>query len=105
MAGVRRWKTADLDVVPHKVIRPRKGRRLPLEVLLLRVPARPPAQHAADVEVFAKNVPQHVGGRDALGRAVVVSTPSRVNVMIAGVPAASRRMRPTSEFVIGLLTD
>ena len=102
---MRRRKTADLDVVPHQVIRPREGRRLPLEVLLLRVPARPPAQHAADVEVFAQNVPQHVGRSDPLGRAVVVSTPRRVNVMIAGEPAALRRMRPAREFVIGLLTD
>ena len=58
-----------------------------LEVALLVIPARPPAQTAADVEVLAENVPHHVLGRDALGGTLVVGAAGRVDVVVAGIPA------------------
>src|SRR5262249_26837614 len=62
-----------LDVIAKQVVGPGQGADLPLEVTLLVIPARAPAQTAADVEVLAQDVPHHVLGRDALGRALVVS--------------------------------
>src|SRR5262249_26520880 len=65
-----------------------------IEVTLLVVPARAPAQAAADVEVLAQDVPHHVLGGDALGGALVVRAAGRVDVVVAGVPAARRRVDP-----------
>ena len=40
--------------------------------LFLVIPARPPGQHAADVQIFPKDVPHHVFGPDSRGRAFIV---------------------------------
>ncbi len=100
MPGVRRGKAAHLDVVPHQVIGPRQVRDFPLEVLLLRVPAGTPAQHAADVQILPDDVPHHVGRRHPFGRAVVVCTAGRMHVMVARIPVPRRRMNPALEVEI-----
>ena len=60
MAGMRRRKSRDLDVIAHQVFRRRERVDLAIEELLLGVPARAPRQDAADVEVFAQDMPPHV---------------------------------------------
>ena len=97
MAGVRRGKARDFDVVAHQVFGGGERVDLALEELLLGVPARPPAQHAADVQVLAQDVPPHVLGLDALGRAFVVGTARRVDVVVAGEPVHRRQVDPALE--------
>src|SRR6266852_6879577 len=90
-------KSGHLHLVAEEVIGSGKGIHLSLEVALLMVPARPPAQAAAYIEVFAEDVPHHVGGRDAFGGTFIVRAAGRVNVMIARVPARGRGMRPAAK--------
>ena len=71
--------------------------RLPLEILLLRIPARPPRKDAADIQVLAQDVPHHVAWADAFGRAVVVGAAGGVDVVIAGEPTALEGMNPADE--------
>ncbi len=97
MAGVRRREAGDLDVVAHQVVGGRQRVDLALEELLLGIPARPPRQHAADVQVLAQDVPPHVLGLDALGRALVVRAAGRVDVMIARVPVHLGQVDPALE--------
>ncbi len=96
MAGVRRGEAGDLDVVAHQVFGRRERVDLALEELLLGVPARPPRQHAADVEVFAQDVPPHVLGLDPFGRALVMRAAGRVDVMIAGEPVQLREVESSA---------
>ncbi len=100
---MRRRKTAHFDVVPHHVVRAGKLRDFALEVLLLRVPARTPRQHAADVQVFADDLPHHVGRGHAFGGAVVVGAAGGVHVMVARVPMLVRRVHPTGQLKFGRL--
>ena len=89
MAGVRGGKPGDLDVVAHQVLGRRERVNLAVEELLLCIPARSPRQHAADVEVFAQDMPPHVLGLDPFGRALVMTAAGGVHVMIAGKPVQS----------------
>ncbi len=68
-----------------------------LEELTLVVVARPPVQHGADAERLAEDVPHHVLGPDAFGRALVVAAAGGVHVVVAGVPALRRRIDPPRE--------
>ena len=97
VAGVRRGEAGDLDVVAHQVVGGRKRVDLAVEELLLGVPARAPGQHAADVEVFAQDVPPHVLGLDALGRALVMPAAGGVDVVVAGIPAHLGQVDPALE--------
>src|SRR5205085_3297445 len=67
---------------------------LRLEVALLVIPARPPAQAAADVEILTQDVAHHVFRGHALRRALVVGTAGGVDVVIAAVPAPGPREHP-----------
>src|SRR5262245_56343644 len=78
---------------------------LPLKELLLSIPAGAPAQHAADVEIFAEDVPPHVFRGHSLGRALVVGAAGCVNMMVAGKPVHARHVDPSLEverFMVGL---
>ena len=97
VARMRRREPRDLDVVAHQVVGRRERVDLALEELLLGVPARPPREHAADVEVLAHDVSPHVLGLDALGRALVVAAAGRVDVVVARVPAHLRQVDPPSQ--------
>ena len=97
VAGVAGREAGDLDVVAHQVLGGGEAVVLALEELLLEIPARAPAQHAADVQVLAQDVPHHVLRLDALGGLLVVRAAGRVDVVIAGVPAHLRRIDPALE--------
>ena len=88
MPRVTGGEAGDFDVVSHDVARRGQRTDLPFEELLLVVPARPPRQHAADVEVFAEDVAHHVFGADAFGRRLIMGAAGGVDVVVAGVPAA-----------------
>src|SRR5487761_2732895 len=94
MTGVRGRETGDLDVVAHQVFGRGEGTDLALEIRLLGVPARAPAQDAADVKVFSKDVPHHGFGADAFRRAFVVAAAGGVDVVVAGEPVPLREVRP-----------
>ena len=70
---------------------------LAAEELLLGVPARPPRQHAADVEVLAQDMPPHVLGLDPFGRALVVRAAGGMHVMVAGEPVHLGEVDPALE--------
>ena len=95
--GVRGGEARDLDVVAHQVFGGRQRVHLAVEELLLGVPARAPGQHAADVEVLAQDVPHHVVGLDALGRALVVGAAGGVDVVVAREPVHLRQVDPALE--------
>ena len=97
VAGVRRREAAHLDVVAHQRLRGRKGRWLSFEVLLLDIPTRPPGEDAANVEILADDVPHHVGRADAGGGIFIVRAAGGVDVVVAGEPAALRRLDPAFE--------
>ena len=97
VAGVRRREAAHLDVVAHQRFRRREGRWLSLEVLFLDIPTRPPGEDAADVEILADDVPHHVGRADAGGGVFIVGAAGGVDVVVAGEPAAQRRLDPAFE--------
>ncbi len=61
------------------------------------IEAGAPRQHAADIEPLAFDLPEHVGRIDAFGRRRVVRAPGRVDVMVAAVEAARRRIDPALE--------
>src|SRR5262249_3162795 len=89
-----RREARHLNIVAQQVRRCGERVDLAFEVALLVIPARAPAQTAADVEVLAQDVPHHVLGSDALGRALVVRAAGGMNVMVARPPALLRRMHP-----------
>src|SRR5216683_2370220 len=91
------WKSRYLHVITEEIIGSGKRIDLSLEVALLVVPARSPAQAAADVEVLAEDMAHHVGRRDALSGAFIVCTSGRVNVMIPRIPARGGGMHPAAE--------
>src|SRR6185437_7356367 len=97
VAAVTRWETGHFHVIAEEVVRRGQGVDLALEVAFLVIPARTPAQAAADVEILAENVAHHVLRRDAFGRAFVMRAASRVDVVIAGVPALGGGMDPALE--------
>ena len=101
VSAMRRGEAADFDVVPHHIVGAGKLRDFALEILLLRVPAGAPRQHAADVQVFTHDLPHHVGRGDAFGRAVVMGTAGCVHVMVARVPMLVRRVHPTRQLEFG----
>ena len=92
-----RTEAADLDVVFHQRQRLAAlvGRRR--EKLPLMIEARAPRQHAADIEPLAFDLPEHVRRIDAFGRRRVVRAACRVDVMVAAVEAARRRIDPALE--------
>ena len=94
MPGMRRREPGDLDVVSHQILGGREVAHLAVEVSLLGVPARSPAQHAADVEILADDLPHHVGWGDSLRRAFIMAATGRVDVVVAGKPVPLRKMRP-----------
>src|SRR5208337_3674255 len=57
MPRVRRRKARDFDIVAHHVFGCGERVDLALEELLLGVPARTPAQHAANIKVLAQDMP------------------------------------------------
>src|SRR6266550_3702110 len=83
MPRVLTGEAGDLDVIPHEVVLRRKLVHGSFEELLLVIPTGTPRENAADVEVFAYDVPHHVGRRDAFGRGFVVSAAGGVDMMIA----------------------
>ena len=97
---MRRGESGDLHVVPHQVLGRGELVDRTIEELLLGVPARPPAQDAADVQVLSQDVPPHVVGLDALGRALVVGAAGRVDVVIARVPLHRRQVDPTLQLEV-----
>ncbi len=97
VAGVRRREAGDLDVVAHQVVLGGKRVDLAIEELLLGIPARAPGEDAADVEVFTQDVPPHVFGLHAFGRAFVVSAAGGVHVVVAGVPPHLGQVNPALE--------
>src|SRR5438874_10457616 len=94
MTGVSAREAADLHVVAHDVVLQRQLVDGTLEELLLVVPTRTPGEDAADVEVFADDMPHHVGGGDAFGGSLVVGAAGRVDVVIAGNPAKVGELDP-----------
>src|SRR5262249_35815575 len=68
------------------------GEELPLMVI-----ARPPRQHAADVEPFPLHLQKHVGRRDSLCRARVMSATGGMNMVIAAVESEFHRIDPALE--------
>ena len=97
VAGVRRRKPRNLDVVPHQVIASRQRVDLAVEELLLGVPARAPGKNAADIQVFTQNVPPHVVGLDSFSRALIVSAAGGMDVVVAREPAQLGEMNPAFE--------
>ena len=97
MAERLRAEAADLDVVLHQRQRLAAlvGRRR--EELPLMIEARAPRQHAADIEPLAFDLPEHVRRIHAFGRRRVVRAAGRVDVMVAAVEAARRRIDPALE--------
>src|SRR5207253_2340163 len=83
-----------LDIIAEQVVWRRQLVDLAIEVALLVIPARPPAQTAADVEVLAKNVPDHVRRRDTFGRAFVMGAAGGVHMVVPRIPSFRRRMDP-----------
>ena len=69
VAAVARREAGHFDVVAQQIIRRGQRMDLALEIAFLVIPARSPAQAAADVEILAEHMPHHVFRRDALGRA------------------------------------
>src|SRR5260370_30151760 len=61
---------------------------------LLVIPAPLPAQAAAAVETLAQCMPHHTLRGNALGWAFIVRAAGGMNVMVAGIPALSRRVDP-----------
>ena len=103
MAGVARREARDFHVVAHDVFFGRERVGLAFEESLLEIPARPPTQHLADVQVLAQDVPHHVLRVDALGGLFVVRAAGGVNVMIATPPACGRGIDPAVDFETELL--
>ena len=97
VAGVARRETRR---PPRRSASALIGRRermvLRREELLLVVLARPPGQHAADVELLAQDLRHHVLGQHAFGRVLVVRAAGGVDVVIAGEPAVARRDRSSA---------
>ena len=83
MAGVLAGEAANLDVVAHDLVLQRELVDGAFEELLLVIPTRTPGEDAPDIEVFADDVPHHVGGGDAFGGGLVMGAAGGVNVMIA----------------------
>src|SRR5262245_45005914 len=94
MAGVSAGEAADLDVVAHDVVFGREFVDGALEELLLVVPAGTPGEYAADIEVFADDVPHHIGRSDAFSGGFVVGAAGGVDVVIAGNPAEVGELDP-----------
>ena len=94
MAGVARREARDFHVVAHDVFFGRERVGLAFEESLLEIPARPPTQHLADVQVLAQDVPHHVLRVDALGGLFVVRAAGRVDVMVARIPSELRGINP-----------
>ncbi len=67
------------------------------EELLLMIEARTPRQHAADVQSFAFDLPEHVGRIDSLGGRRIVRATSGVDVMVAAEEAMRDRVDPALE--------
>ena len=94
MSGLMRTKAGDFDVITQQVRILRNLVVLAGEKLFLVIETRPPRQIAADFQVFAKAVANHVRRVDALGGIGVVRATRRVNVVIAGPPAELRWIDP-----------
>ena len=94
MARVRRREARDLNVVPHQVVWRGQRVKLPLKEFFLGVPARPPAQNTAHLQIFAQNVPHHVGRPHPLGRAFVVGTAGGMHMVIAREPVPLGQVDP-----------
>ena len=90
-------EAADLDVVlqQRQRLAERVGRRR--EELPLVIEARPPGQHAADVQPLALDLQEHVRRIHAFGRGRVVRAAGRVDVVVAAVEAVRRRIDPALE--------
>ena len=103
VSGRARREAGDFDVIPHHVAAGRKAVRLSFEESFLEIPARAPAQHLADVQVFAQDVAHHVLRIDALARFLVVSASGGVDVVVSRVPAHLRGINPALELEPNLL--
>ena len=102
MAGAVRAEAGDFDVVAQQVRIARDFVVLAGEELLLVIEAGSPGEIAADLQVFAQAVADHVLGVHALGRIGIVGTAGRVDVMVAGPPAELRGIDPALDLVAEL---
>src|SRR5579883_3483251 len=97
MTAVARWKSGHFHIVAEQMMGRGQGIDFALEIAFLVIPARPPAETAADVEIFAENVAHHVLWGNALGRTFVVGAAGGMDVVVAGVPAFGSWMNPALE--------
>ena len=64
------------------------------EIATLEIEARPPGQHAANVQAFALDLGIHVFRPHSLRRALVMRATGAVNVMIPAVESVLHRIDP-----------
>src|SRR5215467_1045267 len=95
MSRVARWKTGNLQVIMHQLIR--LGLRIifPGEKLLLVVVAGSPRKYATDIQFFALYLSGHVFGTDPLRRLLVMRATGGVHVVVPGIPAILGRIDPS----------
>ena len=73
----------DLHVVADPIFSGRQLVVFAFEERLLEVPAGAPGQDAADLQVFAQDVPHHVLWIDAFGGTFIVGAAGRMDMVVA----------------------
>jgi hypothetical protein len=65
------------------------------EKLFLKIPARSPRQHAADIQILTQNMSHHVLGADTLRWRFIMGAAGGVHMMVTREPAMIHQFDPT----------
>ena len=94
MPRLMRAKARHLDVISQQVRVGGNGVVFARKELFLVIETRPPRKVAANLEVLAQYLPQHVGGMNAFGWIRVVSASCRMYMVIPRPPRELSRINP-----------
>jgi len=99
VAGEMRAEAADLDIIAHEIRIAADVVRPAGEELFLIVETRAPGQAAADLDVLAHGMAEHVLRTHALGRVFIVQAAGGMDVVVAAPVAMLVRIDPAFDLI------
>ena len=98
MAERLRTEAADFEIVFHYRQRLAQAGHARRKKLALIREARPPGEHAPDVQPFALDLPEHVLGRHTFRGTRIMRATGAVDMMITAVETVRGGLNPAFEF-------